>query len=585
MLELLLKEHTAASNSGRCSIDTLPEEIWTEIIRSYASKQYFDAIFVTVDLQYVSVDLLLPLMLVSTRWRQRIRDTPTLWTNIVLLKTTEDLSLKVALGLHYSKTAPLSLLLLSHGTWSAVRSMAPSMQSRIFSLIFSPFFRKEEVEFVMSDLCPLPYLTRMSAQESQYIDKAFFHQHSLITDLNGGGVPIADLCACLPQLTRLRWNATENISAIFRLLGGIPHLKEVDMRCTSTDEEIGEFRFGSPAWTHLTYRWHIHRVHSVILNQTKDTLVYLSLRVSISSLVNDLSLTLPELERLESLELMLLESEADVPLKPPHNQKVCPVRKAVISFSPLGESHKSDLPIVSRILRRMVEYVQVIIIETHRLRYIPLLFAETGLPLLVSIVINHRGCSLDLEDGAQLEQVRLPSSLECLQISGPQLLDMFGSTTVTNFLFNDGGDPTLKASRLSEWSNLRFLDLKRIESEFHDFSLPALQVLSIRVPKIIATVTALCQQLVIHGDRCPRLERLEFSDCPEWDIFMIMLERRNCNKDPGVTPIKYIILPARIPRIIREAVRERIQGRRSPRPSNYELSLQGNLDVICDSDL
>jgi hypothetical protein len=182
--------------------------------------------------------------------------------------------------------------------------------------------------------------------------------------------------------------------------------------------------------------------------------------------------------------------------------------------------------------------------------------------------------------------VRLPSSLERLEISGPQaLLDMFGSTTVTNFRFEDEGDTTLKASRLSEWSNLRFLDLKSIESEFHDFSLPTLEVLSIRFPRNAATITALCQQLAIHGDRCPRLERLEFSECPEWDILIIMLERRNCNKDPVVTPIKYIILPPLIPRIIREAVRERIQGRRSPRPSNYELSLQGNIDIICDSDL
>jgi hypothetical protein len=165
------------------------------------------------------------------------------------------------------------------------------------------------------------------------------------------------------------------------------------------------------------------------------------------------------------------------------------------------------------------------------------------------------------------------------------LLDVFRPTTVTNFRFVDQREETLKASQLSEWSNLRVLNLTFIESSFDDFSSPTLQGLSICVPRNMSTVTALCQQLAIHGDRCPRLERLEFSECPEWDILMIMLERRNCNKDPVVTPIKYIILPARIPRIIREAVRNRIQGRQSPRPSNYELSLQGNLDVIYDSDL
>jgi hypothetical protein len=66
MLELLTEEHTAASNSGRCGIDGLPEEIWTQIIQSYAICQKSEFLF-------VSVDLLLPLMLVSARWWRRIQ--------------------------------------------------------------------------------------------------------------------------------------------------------------------------------------------------------------------------------------------------------------------------------------------------------------------------------------------------------------------------------------------------------------------------------------------------------------------------------------------------------------------------------
>ena len=239
-------------------------------------------------------------------------------------------------------------------------------------------------------------------------------------------------------------------------------------------------------------------------------------------------------------------------------------------------------------LRRMVEYLQVLTIRARRYQYILPLFTDTGFPLLVSIIIMGPPGSLDdaLDDGTQLEQLRIPSPLQCLDISGPvALLDMFGSATVTNFRFEDRGKLTLTASRLSEWSNLRVLSLTTIESSFDPFSSPTLQVLSIHNPKNKTTVTALCQQLAVHGDRCPRLERLEFSECPEWDILMIMLERRNCIPDPAITPIKYLTLPPQIPRIIRETVRERIQGRRSSRLSNYELSLQGNLDIICNSNL
>jgi hypothetical protein len=197
---------------------------------------------------------------------------------------------------------------------------------------------------------------------------------------------------------------------------------------------------------------------------------------------------------------MLQASEPDVPLKPPHNQKVCRVRNMEINFFTLGEGHESDLRIVGKMLRRMVEYLQVLTIRARRYQYILPLFTDTGFPLLVSIIIMGPPGSMDdaLDDGTQLEQLRIPSPLQCLDISGPvALLDMFGSTTVTNIRFVGRENLTLKASRLSEWSNLRVLNLSFIESSFDHFSSPTLKVLSIRVPRNMATVTALCQQLAI----------------------------------------------------------------------------------------
>jgi hypothetical protein len=222
MFEMLLKEHSATSSLGRCSIDTLPEEIWTQIIQSYAKCEDYEP-------PSISVDLLLPLMLVSTRWQRRIQDTPTLWTDIVLLEETEDLSLKVALGLHYSNTAPLSLFLYSSRAWSAVRSMAPSMQPRISALIIDDILSEKEIEIVINDLCPLPSLTRMSEPGCQCINETFFLQHPFITDLYVIGVPPTDLCTHLSKLTKLLWYPSPDmdISTIFQLLGRMQFLQEV----------------------------------------------------------------------------------------------------------------------------------------------------------------------------------------------------------------------------------------------------------------------------------------------------------------------------------------------------------------------
>jgi hypothetical protein len=579
MFELFIKEPAFASISDRCSIDNLPEEIWIEIIRHYALEEYLDC-------QCVSVDLLLPLTLVSNRWGRRIQDTPTLWTDIVLNDRTEDLGLKIFLGLHYSSTAPLSLFFLSAGTWSAVRSMAPSMQSRVSALFFGYMFPNEESEWVMNDLCPLPSLTSVIAPGDQSISGSFIQKHPSITHFHGHGVPITDLCAYLPRLTTVQCSADEDITASVQLLGRMQYLREVVIRHPRITDEVQKVlpNFGSPAWRHLTYGWHTHGIHSLLLNQVKDTLVSLSLEASISSLVNRLSVTLPDLEQLQSLQVILTAEQDNTPLRPPHEQRVCPAREIKIGFPFVVDHSSKNLTIVGRTLRRMVEYAQIMTIYAYGLQYLRALFAETGFPQLESIDIDHDEDKDD--DESQLKPLRMPSSLEYLELSGSQaLIHLFGSNTVTSFQFRDLGRLMLKASRLMAWSNLRFLKLTRINSSFHHFGSLTLQILSIYSPRTIATVTALCQQLAIYGDRCPRLERLEFSECPEWDVLMIMLERRNCRRDPAVTPIKYIVLPARIPRIIRSVVRERIQGRRSPRPSNYELSLQGNIDIICDSDL
>jgi len=198
-------------------------------------------------------------------------------------------------------------------------------------------FPKKEAEFVMNDLCLLPSLTRMIAPINTPVPKAFFYRHPLITDFSGQGPSITDLVTCLPHLAKLEWFTGEDIGTVFRHLGRIPYLKEVAIRCSTTDEEAGEFPsdLDSPGWTHFTDDWQARKVHSIVLNQTRNTLVYLRLWVSISSLVNDLSLTLPELERLQSLELILVASEANIPLKPPHKQKICQVRNMEIKFLPL----------------------------------------------------------------------------------------------------------------------------------------------------------------------------------------------------------------------------------------------------------
>jgi hypothetical protein len=138
-----------------------------------------------------------------------------------------------------------------------------------------------------------------------------------------------------------------------------------------------------------------------------------------------------------------------------------------------------------------------------------------------------------------------------------------------------------------QWINLRSLKVNCTGQSFENFSLPYLSkiVLSVHWPQSRDPITQFCQQLALSVHNCPALQHIGFQICPEWDILIEMLERRNFIQDQGIARIIRIDLPAYCPRQIRRLIIELVQGRRVVRPSNYELSLAANIDVLCDPSM
>lgn len=80
----------------------------------------------------------------------------------------------------------------------------------------------------------------------------------------------------------------------------------------------------------------------------------------------------------------------------------------------------------------------------------------------------------------------------------------------------------------------------------------------------------------------PALEELGLYQLPEWDIFFIMLERRNVIKVQGVTKLRKISLPKYYPKGLFGPVFDHISGKFPTRPSNWDLSFQGNMEPLED---
>ncbi|KIM27336.1 hypothetical protein M408DRAFT_169099 [Serendipita vermifera MAFF 305830] len=97
--------------------------------------------------------------------------------------------------------------------------------------------------------------------------------------------------------------------------------------------------------------------------------------------------------------------------------------------------------------------------------------------------------------------------------------------------------------------------------------------------------TMFCYQLLCEPDCCPSLEEVHFFGYPpEWDILLIMLERRNFLTTSAVSRIKRLRLPF-ITEELCDPVVSLLRGMFVNRPSNNELVLGGAPLSLLDENL
>ncbi|PVG04318.1 hypothetical protein CPB86DRAFT_693784 [Serendipita vermifera] len=98
-------------------------------------------------------------------------------------------------------------------------------------------------------------------------------------------------------------------------------------------------------------------------------------------------------------------------------------------------------------------------------------------------------------------------------------------------------------------------------------------------------VTATCCQLATDPGIFPSLTSISSSWEPEWDIFFIMLERRNLHSRSKVASIREIVLPSRAAEVFYRPIHDILCGKFPERPSNHSLSLAGNIEILSDESI
>ncbi|PVF94334.1 hypothetical protein CPB86DRAFT_689217, partial [Serendipita vermifera] len=128
------------------------------------------------------------------------------------------------------------------------------------------------------------------------------------------------------------------------------------------------------------------------------------------------------------------------------------------------------------------------------------------------------------------------------------------------------------------WPALERLRVHATAIHWSGTDLKYLRVLNLStwVDKVVSNgVTSFLRDLACRPDSYPSLETIHLEECPEWDILVLILERRNLMTNSGARQISSVTFPFPPPYHLAVVIRGLLAGRWTARPSNRELSWLG----------
>ncbi|CCA69589.1 hypothetical protein PIIN_03528 [Serendipita indica DSM 11827] len=592
----LLEKYNQAVRSRRAeeesrqkwSPDQLPYGLWTAIIEEVISDEG----------RLRRHQSLLLLTLVSSRWASLLLQSATLWTNIIVESSCEDLEAMVATFLHLSGDCSLTLDYSSVPPLSLQTIIQPYL-SRVNVLTIRPATHRSPAQFFVAEpVFPiLKYFTFHGPTPGGAL--ATFISHC---------TPFAKYASLVPeQCDYVSMKGSHGIlTGITKILNSqsisqlpkIESLKEVVLLERSyerVDKDAilgGSNNHGSLGWSTLyaDISWHWTEYFA---NRCTQTLKILQLSLEWIQLP-DLHKLLSKLYVLNCLHVSFEYTQNII--QPVKNDLIQSIRNNLMAkptHSNLQELYvqantlrlsSSDLEYTLRLLLQHSESWRWIEIDVFGISNLnPDIFK--ALPLLQSLVLKTEHDSELLNP--HIFQIE---SLESVALTGSNgMINYFGgiATIKLTYTLNDNSqtNPEQPAIHIlkDRWPKLQHLSLhgklnspQRVDLYI---STSTLTQLSLSGHSLIAsTIHYIAQQPEI----LPGLQFLRLMDCPEWDILLVMLEKRLVAQANGVLPLETIHFRRPLSPLLKRTLAMRLAGYLTNRPSNHKLSTQGNLEGILD---
>ncbi|PVF97488.1 hypothetical protein CPB86DRAFT_826432 [Serendipita vermifera] len=521
-------------------LDKLPIEIWQTIIYQVV---YFDSRpHARLFYRIIPPDIFV-FMLVSKRWLHSIVNAPFLWGTVSFDMSIPDYLARAKMHLDLGKERPIYLrITVPLEGWDEIIPLLIESRERItFLQVTSRTFSYRhgaklcsEIEKYLNDLLPLPNLERFdilnmpSSPDATSLCQKVLIQTPSLKAMMGIDLP-KEFLELKPALRLRRFQTTSDLLGLVQTQ--FPNL--LNVRFNQSMNRPSSF---------------ISRLTNlVIFDSTLNGPVLKELLCRVHSMTRIKKITLRLIYEEKYKDILPLDTE----VSPCDSVKMLDVR---FQFTGRPENLKGAELYFSRVqelfLKALPSIEELTLGSSH---VYPTQFLDSRtFPRLSTIFLD-----------------RIPQLVEKAR----------GDTADSQRHFDSESWPglvslTISAHHISQniggLKSLRTLIL-RVFSGFHS-----------GVDATDDHVTRFCRNLGMNPSGLPALEELGLYQLPEWDIFFIMLERRNVTKVQGVTKLRKISLPKYYPKGLFGPVFDLISGKFPTRPSNWDLSFQGNMEPLED---
>jgi hypothetical protein len=563
-----------------------------------------------------NMERVLELTMVSRTWRNFILSEPILW-NIILLDHMHDRDAMIALQLALSRDLPLTIKIsLPLNQWGVVKSLLSGHWDRIDTIVLDHLPRmsnKENSDFrrFLHDVGSLPNLRRlgetiMQSRISSHLQDILGLFPSLV-EMPNVLFSIDELPILRQKLNRGTLSVSGDFTTLFPIVETFNTLDTAHFWISEAQVLSEEFQkihlpdLAPPvSWRVLIYQGFTNLIPVNFLSRL-SSLMKLDISANLKSLY-DIASIIHQFPILREVELKLdfdFKRDISIPPRLIPNLSIQSLLVHILAGSlnnaqqdfrennDLSYNHIHQIPSMLLHLMPKVKYFRLCITDFPQ-----------AFPFSLNESFNGDRLSLTFETRTVIlqEENTIPSSVLKLSLyCQSDLLHSMSSTSVKYLEF--GITARQHASSTSNQINMFDLNswpsLERIVCQYVPIQWSGASLAFLREVTICGTFdenvenkyTSFIRDIACHPESYPSLEDISLERCPEWDILMIMLERRNLLASSSTKRIKRLYLDSPLPSKIHKIISTLLAGKWAERLSNKELSLAGNADIILDLSL